>query len=60
MAGEKIQGNAAATSISMLFIVVAMVFGIAMKYKRLSNVTQFIVELILLVAMLAVGIAFPL
>lgn len=58
--GERIQGNAAAASISMLFIGVAIVFGIVLKYKKLNNVTQFIVGLILLVAMLAVGIAFPL
>ena len=51
--------NAAAASISMLFIVVAMAFGLFIKYKKPSGKLQFFIGVVLLVAMLAVGIAFP-
>lgn len=51
--------NAAAASISMLFIVVAMLFGLFIKYKKPSQKLQFIIGVVLLVAMLAVGIACP-
>ena len=51
--------NAAAASISMLFIVVAMAFGLFIKYKKPSGKLQFVIGLVLLIAMLAVGIAFP-
>ncbi|NLK94400.1 MAG: carbon starvation protein A [Clostridiales bacterium] len=52
--------NAAAASISMLFIVVAVIFGFYIKYKKPSQKLQFVIGIILLLAMLAVGIAFPL
>lgn len=52
--------NAAAASISMLFIVVAMIFGLYIKYRRPSQKLEAIIGLVLLIAMLAVGIAFPL
>ena len=51
--------NAAAASISMLFIVVAMAFGLFIKYRKPSGKLQFFIGVVLLVAMLAVGIAFP-
>lgn len=51
--------NAAAASISMLFIVVAMVFGLFIKYKKPSQGLQFGIGVILLIAMLAAGIACP-
>ncbi|MBP2031403.1 carbon starvation protein [Clostridium algifaecis] len=52
--------NAAAASISMLFIVVAMIFGLYIKYRKPSQRLEAVIGLILLIAMLAVGIAFPL
>ncbi|WP_294351729.1 carbon starvation protein A [uncultured Clostridium sp.] len=52
--------NAAAASISMLFIVVAMIFGIFIKYKKPSQITEAIIGIILFIAMVAVGIYFPL
>lgn len=55
----KLSPNAAAASISMLFIVVAMIFGLYIKYRKPSQLVQAIIGLILLVAMLAVGIACP-
>ncbi|MDD6795568.1 MAG: carbon starvation protein A [Clostridiaceae bacterium] len=52
--------NAAAGSISMLFIGVAMVFGLYVKYRKPSQLVEFIIGIILLVAMLIIGIAYPL
>ena len=52
--------NAAAASISMLFIVVAMIFGIFIKYKKPSQITEAIIGIILFIAMVAVGIYYPL
>ena len=52
--------NAAAASISMLFIVVAMIFGVFIKYRKPSQITQGIIGIILFIAMVAVGIYFPL
>lgn len=52
--------NAAAASISMLFIVVAIIFGVFIKYRKPSQITQGIIGIILFIAMVAVGIYFPL
>lgn len=52
--------NAAAASISMLFIVVAVLCGLFIRYKKPSEKLQFTMGIILLLAMLAVGISFPL
>ena len=57
--GSKVTPNAAAASISMLFIVVAMIFGVFIKYKKPSQGLEAIIGIILLFAMLAVGIACP-
>lgn len=51
--------DAAAASISMLFIVVAIIFGLFIKYKKPSQKLQFVIGVVLLVAMLAAGIACP-
>lgn len=51
--------NASAASISMLFIVVAILFGFFIKYKKPSQSLQFIIGVVLLVGMLALGITFP-
>lgn len=52
--------NAAAASISMLFIAVAIIFGLFIRYKRPSQKLQAVIGIILLFAMLAAGISFPL
>lgn len=57
--GSKVTPNAAAASISMLFIVVAMIFGVFIKYKKPSQVVEAVIGIILLFLMLALGIAFP-
>lgn len=57
---QKVMPNAAAASISMLFIVVAILFGLFTKYVKTSGKVNFIIGLVLLFGMLALGIAFPL
>ena len=58
--GNKVAPNAAAASISMLFIVVAVIFGLFIKYKKPSQKLQAVIGGVLLIAMLAVGILCPL
>lgn len=58
--GAKSSPNAAAASISMLFIVVAILFGLFTKYVKPNQIMEFVIGIVLLIAMLAVGIAFPL
>ena len=58
--GAKSSPNAAAASISMLFIVVAILFGLFIKYVKPNQIMEFVIGIVLLIAMLAVGIAFPL
>lgn len=58
-AGEEQLPNAAAASISMIYMVGAVAFGFYMKYVRPSAGQQFIVGVILMVAMVALGICFP-
>ena len=58
--GSKNTPNAAAASISMLFIVVAVLFGLYIKYAKPNGKLQFVIGIVLLIAMLAVGIKFPL
>lgn len=57
---KQVTPNAAAASISMLFIVVAILFGLFTKYCKTNGKINFVIGLVLLFAMLAVGIAFPL
>ncbi|NLO86535.1 MAG: carbon starvation protein A [Clostridiales bacterium] len=57
--GETVVANAAAGSISMLFIVGAIGFGLFVKYFKPNQVVQLIVGLVLFFAMLAAGIAMP-
>lgn len=52
--------NAAAASISMLYIVVAILFGLFIKYINPSEKLKLALGLVLLFGMLAVGIAYPL
>lgn len=56
----KVFANAAAASISMLFIVVAVIFGlIQKKVGKMNEWVKAVVAIVLLVAMFAVGMAFP-
>lgn len=57
--GNTNYAGGAAASISMLFIVVAVLFGLFIKYKKPSQKLQFVIGVVLLVAMLVAGIAFP-
>lgn len=57
--GAELMPNAAAASISILYMFVAVGFGLYLKYRKPSAGKQFIVGVILMLAMLAVGIAFP-
>ena len=57
--GEALMPNAAAASISLLYMFVAVLFGLYIKYCKPSSGTQFVVGVILMVAMLTVGINFP-
>ena len=57
--GSQIMPNAAAGSISLLYMFVAVRFGLYLKYRKPSAGKQFVVGVILMLAMLAVGIAFP-
>lgn len=51
--------NAAAASISMLYIAVAILFGLFIKYTKPNQTVMFILGIILFFAMLAGGMAFP-
>ena len=42
----------------MLFIVVAVLFGLYIKYAKPNGKLQFVIGIVLLIAMLAVGIKF--
>lgn len=52
--------NAAAGSISMLFIIGAIAFGLFIKYMKPTPVVQTVVGIVLIIAMIAAGIEFPL
>ena len=58
-AGSKNVPNAAAASISMLYIVIAVLFGLFIKFFKPNQLVTFIVGIVLFFAMLAVGIALP-
>lgn len=61
MTAETAYANSAAASISMLFIVVAIIFGlIQKKVGKMNEGVKAVVAIALLVAMFAVGMAFPL
>lgn len=57
--GELLGPNAAAGSISALYVFVAMVFGWAVRRFHIGGVKEVILALICMVAMIAVGIANP-
>ena len=57
--GAEIMPNAAATSISILYMFVAVAFGLYLKYRKPSGTEQLIVGIVLMVLMLWIGIANP-
>lgn len=57
--GSKLHPNGAAASISMLYIVVAIIFGLFLKKFNISNRLQALIGIGLIILMLVVGIAFP-
>ena len=57
--GEHIVPNAAAASISMIYMVGAVAFGLYLKYRKPSNVEQLGVGIALMVVMLWLGIENP-
>ncbi|MDO4937021.1 MAG: carbon starvation protein A [Sutterellaceae bacterium] len=57
--GELLMPNAAAASISLLYMFVAVLFGLYLKYVKPSSGVQLAVGIVLMVLMLAVGIQFP-
>ena len=64
MTEKTANADASAASISMLFIVVAIIFGLVQKSiakagKKMNEWVKAIVAIVLLVAMFAVGMAFP-
>ncbi|MBQ7545047.1 MAG: carbon starvation protein A [Synergistaceae bacterium] len=56
--GQNVPG-AAAASISMIYIFAAMVFGLFLRFTNNSELAKFIIGVILVVAMLGLGIAYP-
>ena len=57
--GAEIMPNAAAASISILYMFVAVAFGLYLKYRKPSRTEQLIVGIVLMVLMLWIGIANP-
>ena len=58
--GAKLAPNASAASISMLYIVVAIAFGLFLRKTKIGGWKQAVIGIVLILAMLAGGIAFPL
>ena len=57
--GAEIMPNAAAASISILYMFVAVAFGLYLKYRKPTGTEQLIVGIVLMVLMLWIGIANP-
>lgn len=57
--GAEIMPNAAAASISILYMFVAVAFGLYLKYRKPSGTEQLTVGIVLMVLMLWIGIANP-
>ena len=58
--GAKLAPNASAASISILYVFVAMAFGLFLKKVKLEGLPKVILGIALIIAMLALGIMFPL
>lgn len=57
--GAKLAPNASAASISILYVFVAMAFGLFLKKVKLEGLPKVILGISLIIAMLALGIMFP-
>ena len=57
--GAKLAPNASAASISILYVFVAMAFGLFLKKVKLEGLPKVILGIALIIAMLAIGIMFP-
>lgn len=57
--GAKLAPNASAASISILYVFVAMAFGLFLKKVKLEGLSKVILGIVLIIAMLALGIMFP-
>ena len=57
--GAKLAPNASAASISILYVFVAMAFGLLLRKVNLEGWPEVVLGIVLIVAMLAVGIKFP-
>jgi carbon starvation protein len=57
--GALLEPNAAAASISLLYMFVAVLFGLYLKYFKPTAGLQLVIGIVLMIAMLAVGIEFP-
>ena len=57
--GAKLAPNASAASISILYVFVAMAFGLFLKKVKLEGLPKVILGSALIIAMLALGIMFP-
>lgn len=57
--GAKLAPNASAASISILYVFVAMAFGLFLKKVKLEGLSKVILGIALIIAMLALGIMFP-
>ena len=57
--GEALQPNASAASISILYVFVAIAFGLFLRKTKISGWKQAVIASALILLMLAAGIAFP-
>ena len=57
--GAKLAPNASAASISILYVFVAIAFGLFLKKVKLEGLPKVILGIALIIAMLALGIMFP-
>ncbi len=57
--GAKLAPNASAASISILYVFVAMAFGLFLRKVKLEGLPKVILGIALIIAMLALGIMFP-
>ena len=57
--GEALQPNASAASISILYVFVAIAFGLFLRKTKISGWKQAVIAIALILLMLAAGIAFP-